>query len=142
MDIEAIKTKSKDQLRKDEGFSAVPYTDTTGNLTIGYGRNLSKTKLRITEAELMLENDVVCATLELFKVLPWTRTQPDDIICVLVNMTFNMGMGGLLEFRRFLAALQEGARETAAREMINSLWAVQVGDRSTRLANIVRGVSG
>ena len=29
------------QLRQDEGFSETPYTDTTGNTTVGYGRNLS-----------------------------------------------------------------------------------------------------
>ena len=29
------------QLRQDEGFSETPYTDTTGNTTVGYGRNLT-----------------------------------------------------------------------------------------------------
>ena len=41
---------------------------------------------------------------------------------VLVNMAFNMGIDGLLEFHEMLSALQQGNYEAAAQAMENSLW--------------------
>ena len=57
---------------------------------------------------------------------------------VLLNMCFNLGSGGLLEFRKSLAAMERGDFETAAREMKASKWATQVGDRADRLAALMR----
>ena len=53
-------------------------------------------------------------------------------------MAFNMGIGGLLGFRKFLAELQDRHFEAAAKEMLDSRWAEQVGRRAEELAQIVR----
>jgi lysozyme len=57
---------------------------------------------------------------------------------VLVEMIFNMGVKGLMSFRRMLAALGRADYQEAAREMLNSRWAEQVGARAVELANIMR----
>ena len=55
-------------------------------------------------------------------------------------MAFNLGINRLKKFKKFLAALQESDFETAAKEMIDSRWAEQVGPRATRLKDrILKG---
>ena len=55
-------------------------------------------------------------------------------------MCFNLGINRLLNFKKFLGALQEHDFETAAIEMMDSRWATQVGPRSTRLRDrILKG---
>ncbi|WP_414144249.1 hypothetical protein [Burkholderia territorii] len=56
---------------------------------------------------------------------------------VMMNMAFNM-QGKLLAFRKFLAATQPGDWNAAAAEMLDSLWARQIGDRAKRLASMMR----
>ena len=48
-------------------------------------------------------------------------------------MCFNLGRPRLSNFKKFLAALEEGDYEKAAVEMMDSRWASQVGDRAVRL---------
>ncbi len=127
----------REQLIRDEGgYQAFVYTDTTGHETIGVGRNVSKTGegLSIYEQDLMLNNDIFAKTIEVLKAIPWSYALDMIRFEVLVNMTFNLGIGGLLGFPKFLAALQAHQYATAAAEMLNSKWATQVGARATRLS--------
>jgi GH24 family phage-related lysozyme (muramidase) len=50
----------------------------------------------------------------------------------LINMAFNLGYR-LSGFKKFLAAVNAEDWETAAKEMMDSKWAQQVGDRAVRL---------
>jgi lysozyme len=49
-------------------------------------------------------------------------------------MCFNLGYPRLSNFKKFLAAIQTGNWEEASEEMLDSKWAIQVGDRAKRLA--------
>jgi lysozyme len=122
------------QLERDEGIRTHPYTDTTGNLTIGVGRNLSVKGLTPEEIEFLLLKDVHEVTIELEARLPWFQALDAARQGVIVNMAFNMGFSGLETFPKFLAAVAQGDWETAASEMLNSEWAKQVGVRANRLA--------
>ena len=44
-------------IKRDEGLKLEPYLDTTGHLTVGWGRNLQNGIL-LDEAELMFQNDL------------------------------------------------------------------------------------
>ncbi|MGR9580626.1 glycoside hydrolase family protein, partial [Pandoraea sputorum] len=66
----------------------------------------------------------------------WWRSLDPVRQRVLMNMAFNM-QGKLLGFRNFLAAAQRGDWARASAEMLDSLWARQVGDRSKRLAKMM-----
>jgi len=57
---------------------------------------------------------------------------------VLIDMAYNMGITGLLKFRKMLAALERGDYEAAAKEMKNSFWAEQVKDRAKTLIEMMR----
>ena len=127
-------TNLKDQLVRDEELRLKPYTDSVGKLTIGVGRNLTDKGISVQEAQGLLANDIADATAELQAKLPWTATLDDVRKGAMLNMTFNMGIGGLLEFHDFLARMQRGDFSGAAGAMLDSLWARQVGTRATRLS--------
>jgi len=123
-----------DQLKRDEGMKLKPYKDSVGKLTIGIGRNLDDVGINELEAEWLLHNDIFRAEAALEKVLPWTADLDEIRRAALINMTFNMGIGGLLGFKNTLAAIQEGRYNDAADGMLESKWATQVGPRAHRLA--------
>ena len=124
----------KDQLVRDEELRLKPYTDSVGKLTIGVGRNLTDKGISFQEAQLLLANDIADATADLEAKLPWTAMLDDVRKGALLNMAFNLGIGGLLEFHDFLAKMQAGNFSGAAGAMLDSLWARQVGPRATRLS--------
>jgi lysozyme len=53
-------------------------------------------------------------------------------------MAYNMGVKGLLKFTDMLTALYEHRYDDAAAAALDSVWARQVGDRATRIANLIR----
>jgi lysozyme len=57
---------------------------------------------------------------------------------VLVNMAFNLGVGGLLHFQNMLSFVKAASWVSAADEMLRSKWANEVGDRAQRLATQMR----
>lgn len=124
----------KDQLLRDEELRLKPYTDSMGKLTIGVGRNLSGKGISLQEAQMLLANDIAAATADLQAALPWTADLDEVRKGALLNMTFNLGIGGLAEFRDFLGKMQAGNFAAAAGAMLDSLWARQVGARATRLS--------
>lgn len=122
------------QTKDDEGFRAKPYRCTAGKLTIGYGRNLEDRGITKEEADYLLRNDIAAVTKELQDLIAsWYQLTPPRQ-AVLINMGINMGVGGLLKFRKMLAALDRHDYKTAAAEMLNSTYAKQVSNRANRLA--------
>jgi lysozyme len=123
-------------LQVDEGFRGTPYKDQVGKVTIGYGRNLDANPLTPDEAAYLMQNDLARAAKGLDNALPFWRTLNDVRQGVLVNMTFNMGIQGLLGFPKMIACLKVGDFVGAAAEMRNSKWYGQVqASRSHRLAD-------
>ena len=122
------------QLLIDEGLRLKPYRCTAGKLTIGVGRNLEDRGITEAEAMGLLDNDIKSFWGQLVVKLPWVMQAPDTVQEVLLNMCFNLGMAGLLGFKRTLALLEAKEYDAAAREMLNSVWAKQVGQRAVRLA--------
>jgi lysozyme len=57
---------------------------------------------------------------------------------VLLDMSFNLGIVGLLRFKNTLATIRRGDYSKAAAMMLDSLWARQVGKRAVRLAEMMR----
>jgi len=53
-------------------------------------------------------------------------------------MCFNLGIFRLLGFEQALTHMRAGHYDDAAREMLDSRWAKQVGARAVRLAALMR----
>jgi lysozyme len=133
-----IKLKSiEEQLILHEGMKLKPYRCPAGKLTIGVGRNLEDKGLSKQEALFLLRRDIAEVTNELRKY-PWFETLDMVRQKVLIDMAFNLGINGLLSFKKMLSYLKAGDYEKAADEMVNSRWYGQVGDRSKRLVKMMR----
>ncbi len=121
-----------------EGLRLKPYRDTRGKLTIGVGRNLDDVGITEEEALYLLKNDIKRVLDFLKERLPYWNGLTETRKMALVDMCFNLGPGGFLSFKKMLAALERGDYEQAAREMLDSRWARQVGRRAEELAEMMR----
>ncbi len=136
---EALMNRIKAQLVRHEGLRLKPYRCTAGKLTIGIGRNLDDRGISQTEAYVMLERDILEFEQQLLDEIPTIYKALDEVRqSVLLNMFFNLGLKGLLEFKNTLAFIGAGDWERAANGMLASKWAKQVGMRAIELSEMMR----
>jgi len=124
------------QLKEHEGFKGMPYDDSLGYPTIGFG---TKLPLNEDEAELLLKHRLKQKKDELIEAMPFVYNLPDDKQRVLYEMSYQLGVGGVLLFKRMWRALKSGDFESASIEMLDSKWAVQTPQRAKKLSEIMRG---
>ena len=136
---EALMNRIKAQLFRHEGLKLKPYRCTAGKLTIGIGRNLDDRGISQKEAYAMLERDIQDCEQWLIDKIPEIYNNLDEVRqSVLLNMCFNLGIKGLLEFKNTLAFIDAGDWERAANGMLASKWAKQVGRRAIELSEMMR----
>lgn len=131
--------KLVDEIKQDEGLRLKPYLCTADKLTIGYGRNLEDKGITEAEADYLLANDILSVTHQLRKRVPFFDRLEPFAQEVLINMAFNLGISGLLTFKKMFTALEIGHYERAATEMLDSRYARQVGGRAVRLSKKLKG---
>ena len=137
-------------VKEAEGFSAVPYYCPSNRLTQGYGRNLEVHPLSDEElAELNADGTVsetVAEKWALHELLDCEIKLMSNIIynnqspirkAVLLDMCFNIGYTGLTKFKKMWFALGNKDYAQAAREMKDSAWYTQVGNRGKRNVEIM-----
>ena len=137
----------REELTFDEGCINKIYLDHLGYPTFGIGHLVLETdpehgkevgtpvsEERIKEC---FENDIENVFNDLDRNIPWWRDLPKDLILVIANMSFNLGITRLLKFKNFLKAMEDKDWDKAAVEMIDSRWAIQVGPRAIRLKDRV-----
>ena len=106
----------------DEGFMPIPYRCTSGKLSIGYGTNIQDGITR-EEALLLMRHRLGKVVAALESRLPFWPRLTDERRRVLANMGYQLGVGGLMGFKRMLAAIERGDYDTAGKEMMDSKWA-------------------
>ena len=132
------KLKLKGLLVKHEGCKLFPYTDTPGHLSIGVGRNLIDRGISSNEAFYLLDDDIIYFTDKLNHYLNFFYKMEENRQIALIDMCFNLGIQGFLNFTKMIIALEAGDYGRAADEIINSKAAEQNPNRYQSLANIVR----
>ena len=120
-----------------EGLRLHPYKDTTGHTTIGYGHNIDAKGISKKVADLILQEDLNEAIASCKEKIDFFNSLSIPKKYVLVNMAFNMGIGGLLSFTRMLASIKSGDDKSAAFELSNSLESKQVPNRVFPLIKIL-----
>ncbi len=131
------------EIEDHEGRESKAYQDSLGIWTVGVGWNLEANPLpehiidqlrdiSINQAEGDARALFSSMAVSSFDELSPVRQR------VLVNMSFNLGQTRLQGFRKMWAAIELEDWEAAAREMLDSKWANQVGRRATRLAEMMR----
>jgi|TARA_R100001594_G_scaffold102260_1_gene136857 lysozyme len=142
--------KLRKELTIDEGCIDKIYLDHLGYPTLGIGHLITKDdpeyglpvdySISQERIEECFGDDIEGVLTDLDRNISWWVGLCEDHQRVLANMAFNLGINRLLNFKKFLAALQEHDFETAAVEMMDSKWATQVGPRATRLRDrILKG---
>jgi lysozyme len=129
--------KLKDSLRRHEATRRFPYRDTTGNLTVGVGHNLTGKGLSDAAIAFVLNEDILDAKTLLATWAPWALDLDDVRQRVFIELAFNMG-AKLLGFAKALNHAKAGRWDAAADAFLDSLWAKQVGKRAVTLADMLR----
>jgi|TARA_R110000824_G_scaffold73763_3_gene187799 lysozyme len=129
--------KLKDQIRLHEGVEKKVYLDTEGIETIGVGRNLRDRGLSEDEIDLLLDNDIAICEEELLNNFEWYAELDEVRKRVLIDMAFNLGMPKLKQFAKMLGAIENKDWVNVASEMLDSRWAEQVGNRASRLSEMM-----
>jgi len=126
----------RQQLIRHEGLRLFPYVDTVGKITIGVGRNLTDRGLSHHEVRALLDTDINDA-LNALAVFPWFTTLDPIRQRALVDLCFNLGLPRLRTFKNMLAALERRDWPRAARELLASRYASQVGRRAITIARML-----
>lgn len=126
-----------EQLKRHEGFRSKVYKDSAGILTIGYGTNLEHRGVSEFEAELMLRNELLDMEAKLNQN-EWFRMQDRVRKDALINLAYNLGYSGLLNFRKMIHYLKEQNYDLASKEALDSKWAKQVGKRALELSTQIK----
>lgn len=131
---------------RHEGLRLYVYDDATGkpfrrgdtlrgNLTIGYGWNLSVNGITVQDAERWRDQMIDELRGRLAGQFPWFPTLLPSRQGVLIDIAYNAGLGGVMQFKRMLAALEEGDYGKASEEILDSQLAPA---RKAELARIMK----
>lgn len=134
------------QLKRDEGEKKaagrhVAYQDHLGYWTLGIGRLIDARRgggLTDHEAEYLLSNDVHRCARQLSDKLPWFSGLDQARRGALINMAFQLGVNGLLGFKKSLGLMASGYYKAAADEFLISNWAKQTPARAKRVTDQIR----
>ena len=131
-------------IREHEGLRLAPYSDANGQRHIGYGHKIVPNEsfplgITVTEAERLLSADIAEAK-AIARRVPGVDWDGLDTVRrdVLVETAYVLGEDGLRSFPRMLAAVSGSDYETAADELLDSLWATQSPARVATLARRLR----
>ena len=134
-------TRLRTQLSRDEGRVPHAYQDSLGFWTIGVGHLIDQRKggkLPEHIIDALLDYDITEHAEGLYKAAPWVRDLPEVYRAVLVNMAFQLGVQGLMQFKRSLGFMKAGDYAAAANAFLQSKAAQQTPNRWARHARQLR----
>lgn len=106
-----------------EGFSSKIYDDATGKppaktwggtLTFGHGL----TSITLEESKVVTKMRLEAHHVELIKKLSGYLSFPDDVQKVILEMSYQLGIPGVLKFEKMLRAIREKRYRDAAVEVL------------------------
>lgn len=137
----------KEDIERHEGNVPYVYLDHLGYKTMGIGH-----LIRQSEPEYLLkvgdgvskeaideyfDNDLRIAIDDAQRIFGDLNEHPQDVIRVLVNMSFNLGYPRLNKFVKMKEAVAQKNYLRAADEMKDSRWYTQVGRRGPELFELM-----
>lgn len=140
------------RLEYHEGFRDKPYYCSEGKLTIGIGHNtearpfteeekkaIGDWKKGITKnmAYMILRNDMEICLKDLRKLGFWYYLD-NERRYALLDMCFQLGINGLLKFKKMLEAIRVKDYSEASRQCLDSNYHRQTPKRCERIAKLIR----
>jgi len=134
-----MQNETTDQMiARHEGYREHIYRCSKGKLTIGYGYNLDS-GMPEDEALILMGLRILKIISELKEKIPWFEDLNDARKMVLVDMAYQMGVSGLLGFKKMFTAMRVGNYERAYTEMLDSKWAKRdTPERAKELSVMMR----
>ena len=134
----------KEQIKDHEGFVPRTYKDSLGKRTIGFGHlcvepeqwDDDKEYTR-EELERVFDNDFEEA-LKNAESLIGERSINFIAKQVIIEMVFQLGIGGVGKFKKMWSALDKEDYGEASFQMMDSLWAKQTPNRAEKLSQKMR----
>lgn len=127
----------KERLKKQKGFNNRVSRDDSGKIVIGYGWDLIGMPISKEAAEFILDEQIKYIKSQLIQY-EWYKSLPVGVQDALVNMAFDMGVNVLLCLSEMILALVNKDYTTAAKEVLNSYWGKEEGDRAKDVALTIR----
>lgn len=134
-----------DLLQFEEGYRETAYHCSEGYPTIGIGTkigpkgaDLSNYTFKVSEtlARCMLNEEVQGIRDSLVK-FSWYRNLDEDRQIIIKSMCYQMGVSGVLKFKKMIAALEKQDYSEASRQALDSRWAKQTPARAERHAAVI-----
>jgi lysozyme len=128
------------------------YICPAGYPTIGVGRNLETNPLTNEELKVcgdymhgitknaafyLLRNDIERVVKDCKKKISFWEQLDDERKYALLDMCFQLGLGGLLKFKNMLKAMGVGNFKEAAAQCLDSQYAKQTPSRAKRIAKTI-----
>lgn len=141
------------RLKMHEGCSLKPYKCPAGKLTIGIGRNVEDNPLTAEElrvigdwkhgitreaAHYLCRNDIERCIADLQKHLKFFDGLDKERKYALIDLCFQLGINGLLKFKRTLGSIAVGNYNLASEQLLESKYASQVPTRSKRISKLIK----
>jgi lysozyme len=137
MNIEALAAAAEKKLIAEEGCILTMYQDIDGLWTVGYDWCLERAPMRVSEAIYRLHNDIAEAIAECIRFVPGFQELDLARQTVFVDLIHNMGLHGLLGFRRMMEAVRARDWKLAAIELLDSKYARKLPARAARNARLL-----
>ena len=127
-----------ENIKESEGFVEHVYDDSLGIPTIGYGFGIKDLILDEDIASEILLRKVKALAQRVTNKFDWFNTANDDIKEVVIEMCYQLGLGGFSKFKKTISYLESKNYESASVEMLDSKWAKQTPNRAIKLSKIVK----
>jgi lysozyme len=134
----------KRMIRAEEGWRDRPYDDATGRpvrapigkITIGYGFNLAARGLPAAVGDYWLEH-LIKETVSEAEQFDVYHALSDVRKMALIDMIFNMGVTSVRGFKLFLGALARNDWVSAAKEIENSAYYMELPSRANHKITMI-----
>ena len=126
----------KKRIKKNEGFSYTAYKDQLGSPTIGYGHLIKSNEKHLflkkqSKAGLnrLFEEDFNKTLISFNKHFKKLKTRSRKENELIIEMIFQIGIKGVLNFKKMIKQIEDNNNHLAALEMVDSLWYLQTPRR-------------
>ncbi|HGF7373659.1 TPA: glycoside hydrolase family protein [Vibrio cholerae] len=136
-------------LEFEEGYREKPYHCSEGYPTVGIGKKIGPKGCSLDcydfsvsrdVANLWLSEEINSVNDELNKLNWYLDLNPDRQV-IITSMAYQMGLSGLLKFKKMISSLERGNWDEAAYQALDSRWAKQTPKRANRHAEVLRSGS-
>lgn len=150
--------KAVDDTSGYEGYKSAPYLDEQARWTVGEGTCLETNPISGTDWKYLLDNHLITVTLngtgarwllrsclaqrlsQLAARFPGWSTMPDLAQTLLLEISYQLGVQGLLNLTDFCKLVQSGQWAAAASDGRKTLWYKQTTARAEKILTQLEGI--